>query len=65
MFDLEVFCKAIYSATDKEAKLKFCMNKKKFRAPPPVAPLAPFATLPPAFGSAPKSKKKGRIHKQK
>ena len=64
MFDLEVFRKAIYSATDKEAKLKFRMNKKKFRAPP-VAPLAPFATLPPAFGSAPKSKKKGRIHKQK
>ena len=65
-YSLEVFRKAIHAAIDKVAKLTFRMDKKKFRAPPPVMPPAPVPTLPYAFGAAKaKPKSKGRKKKQK
>jgi hypothetical protein len=63
VFDLEPFRKAIHAAVDKEAKLLFRMDKKKFRAPPPATP-APLPTIPMTFGSNPQQKKaKGRPKK--
>jgi len=45
VFDLETFRNAIYNATDKKEKLRFRMEKKKFRARGPE-PQEPMEELP-------------------